>query len=146
MDKKTMIALAVVAIVLIAGASFFAGTKFGGRNLKGDFASRSGMNPTTRQQMMQKDGTGKMQGQGGRLNFIDGELVSRDNKNLTMKLADGGSKIILISDSTTVSKTTAGSIDELAPGCKLMINGDTNSDGSITAKTIQLKDVPVVTQ
>jgi hypothetical protein len=63
-----------------------------------------------------------------------------------MKLADGGSKIILISDSTTVSKTTAGSIDELAPGCKLMINGDTNSDGSITAKTIQLKDVPVVTQ
>lgn len=139
MDNKLMIAIAVVAVILIAGVSFFAGTKFSGKNARGNFADRG--NFSGAQQGMQKAGAGRMQGQGaGRLNFIDGELVSKTDQNFTMKLADGGSKIILVSASTTISKASTGSVNDLTPGCKMMINGDTNADGSVTAKTIQLRD------
>jgi len=142
MDKNLMIVIAVVAIILVGGISFFAGTKYSSKS-RADFAGREGFGAGQRQ-AGQRTGVGRMQGQGGRLNFMDGELVSKDNQNLTIKLADGGSKIVLLSASTTVSKSSTGSINDLTPGCKMMINGDTNSDGSVTARTIQLRDTSAV--
>jgi hypothetical protein len=143
-NKSLMIAGVVVAVILISGTSFFAGAKFGGKGGRGNFAGRGQFGDG---QMMQRGGATGVPGQGNqksRLNFIDGELLSSGAGTMTIKLTDGGSKIILVSSSTQVMKTTAGAISDLQVGNRLMVNGDTNSDGSVTAKTIQLRDAALM--
>ena len=53
-------------------------------------------------------------------------------------MTDGSSKIVFFSDSTEISKTTEGAVDDIEIGKQIMVSGDQNSDGSYTAKTIQL--------
>ena len=142
MNKNTLIAGAVVVVLVVGGAAFFAGWKVG-QGTKSNF-TRGNFNGATGVQMMGRNGGARVIGQGGRLNFIDGEVVSKTDQNMTMKLTDGGSKIILLSSSTAVTKSASGSINDLTPGAKLMINGDTNADGSVTARTIQLRDANAV--
>jgi hypothetical protein len=57
---------------------------------------------------------------------------------MTVKIADGSSKIVLLGASVTVSKTSDGSKDDLKTGAKVGVFGTDNSDGSVTAQNIQL--------
>lgn len=76
--------------------------------------------------------------------MVGGEIVSKDGQSLSIKLKDGGSRIILFSTSTAITKGTQGSLDDLAVGSQVMAVGTQNKDGSITAKTIQLRnDMPI---
>jgi hypothetical protein len=67
-----------------------------------------------------------------------GEITSIDDKSVTIKTADGGSKIILISDSTAINQSTSVAKTDLKVGSKVAVLGDQNTDGSITGKTINL--------
>lgn len=69
---------------------------------------------------------------------VVGEIISQDSKSITVKLQDGSSKIVLLSDSATVSKTESGSKSDLKDGTTVAVFGTTNSDGSVTAQNIQL--------
>ncbi|OIO13046.1 hypothetical protein COV53_04415 [Candidatus Gottesmanbacteria bacterium CG11_big_fil_rev_8_21_14_0_20_37_11] len=69
---------------------------------------------------------------------ITGDIISLDNESITVKLQDNSSKIVLLPDSTTISKTDQGSIADLKTGMKVEVFGKDNSDGSITAQNIQI--------
>ncbi len=73
-----------------------------------------------------------------RTKTINGEVVSIDDKSITIKMADGSSKIILLTDKTIVNKAEITNIADLTLGEKVMIFGTDNSDGSISATNIQL--------
>ena len=126
----------IIVLLIVAGGSFFGGMKYGQSkktNVSGN-AGRNFQNLTNeqRQQMRQDGGIGKM-GNGG---FVGGEIISKDAKSITVKDNSGSTKIILLSDSTKVSKTVDGKADDLTIGKNIMVTGDSNSDGSVTAKTI----------
>ena len=70
--------------------------------------------------------------------FVVGEIILKDDKSVTVKLNDGGSKIIFTSDSTSVTKSAQGALSDLQIGTQILANGMPNQDGSITAQTIQL--------
>jgi hypothetical protein len=72
-------------------------------------------------------------------NFISGDVLAKDAQSITVKMRDGSSRIILYASSTEVSKFAAGTIDDVAVGKTIMVNGKTNTDGSITAQTIQIR-------
>ena len=69
-----------------------------------------------------------------------GQVVSMDANSITVSIPNnGGSKIILYSPTTTVAKTTTGTISDVTVGSTITATGTANSDGSITATAIQIR-------
>ncbi len=72
-------------------------------------------------------------------NFVTGTVTAKDDQSITVKSRDGSSKVILYSTTTEVSKFASGSLADVAVGVNVMASGKTNSDGSITAQSIQIR-------
>jgi hypothetical protein len=79
---------------------------------------------------------GAVRGAGG---FVTGTVLSKDEKSITIQSQGTGSKIVVLSPSTTVSKSTTGTLEDVAVGSSVTVTGATNSDGSITAQSVQLR-------
>jgi hypothetical protein len=62
-----------------------------------------------------------------------------DSSSITLQLANGNSQVVFYSSSTPVSEPTTVSVSTLKTGTNIMVGGTTNSDGSLTAQTIQVR-------
>jgi len=69
---------------------------------------------------------------------VSGEIINIDNASLTVKLADGSSRIVLLSEKTIYNKTANVQKSELKVGEKVGVFGTNNTDGSVTAQNVQL--------
>ena len=74
---------------------------------------------------------------------VAGEILAQDDKSITVKTLDGGSKIILLTSTTTISKATEGTKEDLKAGEQVRISGTINPDGSVSALNIQLGNLGV---
>lgn len=137
----------VITAVVVGGLSFYGGTIFaaskdGQANSTqgGNIQNFRNMTPEQRQQAFQQmgGGAGGLRG-GGAGGATSGEILSADDKSITLKLRDGGSKIVFFSASTNISKMVAAAVGDLAIGKNVSVQGTANSDGSVTAQTIQLR-------
>lgn len=72
---------------------------------------------------------------------VSGEILSSDEDSLTVKIQDGGSKIVLYTEKTTINKASVAEKSDVKTGEKVMIIGTENTDGSMTAQNIQLNPV-----
>lgn len=134
MNKKTLIVGAIVIIAALAG-SFYGGMSYGKNSIQQNFM-KNGQIPRG----------GGFQNKNG--NLTAGEIILKDDKSITLKLRDGGSKIIFYSSTSEIGKFTDGTIEDLEIGKNVTVNGKANSDGSITAQSIQIKpkmEIPVPT-
>lgn len=133
---KTQQIIIVVLIAIIAvGAGFFGGMQyqksqkvqiaFGQGARQFGTNGQGGQNQFFRRSM--RDGMG-----------VTGEIISTDEKSVTVKMPDGSSKIVILSDSTEINKQASGSRSDLKTGERIAVFGSTNSDGSVTAQNIQL--------
>lgn len=127
MNKKIVIGIAIIIFGLL---SFFAGTKVNNKPTVQDFPQMNGQ--------MRGGAGGSMPRNSSFGGMNSGEIISKDETGVTIKLQDGGSKIILISQSTSINKSTAGSKEDLTIGEKVMVMGQSNSDGSINAQSVQI--------
>lgn len=136
MMNKTLLSILVVAVVVGSGA-FYGGMKYAENKAISD-----------RQQRIQQfsgSGTGSRNGGSGNRTaggFTSGEILSKDDKSITIKMRDGGSKIIFFSNTTEVGKFINGTPGDFEVGKNVSVNGAANSDGSITAQSIQLRPAP----
>lgn len=145
---KNIIISVVIALIIVGSGAFYGGMKYGVSMASRASGQRAGQNfanlsPEERQQRMQQFGGASggmgMRGTRGGGGFAAGEIIAKDDKSITIKLSDGGSKIIFLSSGTHVAKSTDGSQDDLAVGKQVVINGSANQDGSVTAQTVQLR-------
>jgi len=123
----------VVVAVLVVTAAFFGGIKYdqfqsGGLKFIGAYGQGRGAN-----------GMGGANANRGGRNGVMGEVLSMDDKSVTLKIPGGGSKIILLSEKTQVMKSISGLKTDLKAGLNLIVNGVSNTDGSVTADTIQIR-------
>ena len=122
---KKHIIWGLVTVLVVGGLSFYGGMKYA-QSKSPTLASRTSQNG---QRMgINRNSTG----------FIGGEILSKDDKSITIKLKDGGSKIAFFASSTIVSKNVNGSIDDVSVGNQVTVSGVTNSDGSVSAQMVQI--------
>lgn len=132
MNKPTKI----IVILALAAALFYGGFAYGASSSSGSApagasafgSARSGTKPTA-------NGTGEFSGGSATV----GTVVSSDATSITVALKSGGSVVAFYSTSTPITKITAGSPSDMAAGADITVFGTTNSDGSITASSVQLK-------
>jgi len=138
---KKIIPIIVILILVVGGGAFYGGMKYG-QSTRQNFAKqnldRSSQNSQNLSQEQRQQLLQGRTGGGAGANFLNGEVIAKDEQSLTLKMSDGSSKIVFFSDSTQISKTTEGSVSDIETGKQIMVSGSQNSDGSYTAKTIQL--------
>jgi flagellar basal body-associated protein FliL len=124
MKNKNLIITILLVVIVWAGA-FYGGMKYQQRK-----------RPSFNRQFGQSIGQGQRNGQNFRP--VNGEIISADDKSITVKMQDGSSKIVLLNDKTEINKASEATKEDLKTGEKVMAMGQENSDGSITAQSIQL--------
>jgi hypothetical protein len=130
MTSKQWIILIAVAVVF-AGGGFFGGMKY--EQSKKTVLGVAGQ----RGQMFQQNGGAGRNAAGSQ--FINGEVLSKDDKSFTVKTQNGSSKIVFYSGTANINKTIGGTADDITVGKQITVTGTTNSDGSLTAQSVQIR-------
>ena len=157
--NKTLI-IAIGTALIVGGGGFYAGIKYD--QSKNGGAARSlgalgfaNLTPAERTARVEQFGGLSMGGRGGMRmgggGFISGSVLSIDDKSITIKMGSGisgqgGSKIVFLSDSTKIMKSIEASLKDIIVGQEVTVAGKTNSDGSITAESLQIKPALKVNQ
>ena len=132
----------VILIILVGGGSFFGGMKYQQGKTSQNIRSQFGAG-----QVQRGTGAVNISGQprpvGNRMTGrgVTGEILSQDEKSITVKLTDGSSKIVFLAETTTINKASEGTKTDLTTGEQVMVFGTENSDGSLTASNIQLNPI-----
>jgi len=122
--------LTIIVALIFASAGFYGGMKYQQSqriSFNGQFNNRQGL----------RNGTNNR----GGFRPVNGEIIGSDDKSITVKLQDGSSKIVLLSDKTEINKAETVDKSQLKTGEKVAVFGTENSDGSVTATNIQLNPV-----
>lgn len=131
------------AVVVCSGTAFLGGMKYqqiqGGMRMFGG-QMRLQLNQDDRQ--FRPGGMGQRQmGLGQGFRPITGEVLSLDEESLTVKMADGSSKIVLLSEAAVITKATNASKEDLKAGENITVFGTQNQDGSVTAQSVAVGEV-----
>ena len=130
MKNTNIIITVLILIIVVGGGAFFAGMKY-----------QQGKQTSLRQF---NGAAGQRNGMGGnRMGFrpVSGEIISRDDKSITVKLNDGSSKIVFFAGNTSINKADQATKEDLKVGEKVAVIGQENSDGSVTAQNIELNPI-----
>lgn len=126
MKNNNFLIIAVVAI-LVGAVGFFGGMKY-----------QQGKKPSFDRNRM---GQGQLQGNRAGFRPVNGEIISSDEKSITVKMQDGSSRIVMLTEKTEINKAASGTKDDLKVGENVAVFGQENSDGSVTAQSIQLNPI-----
>ena len=129
-NNSNQIIIMVVVALLVGAGGFFAGMKYQ-QSKQTSFRQFNG----ALGQSGQRNGMG-----GNRVGFrpVSGEIISSDDKSITVKLNDGSSKIVFLAGNTSINKAGQATKEDLKVGEKVAVIGQENSDGSVTAQSIEL--------
>ncbi len=125
--KQNFVVILIVVALAFGAAGFFAGKYMGGTSASSRFAGAGGRG----------FGGGGAGTRGGN-RPVYGQILSADAQSITVKLADGSTKIVLLTSSTQINQATAAAKTDLKTGITVAAFGTTNADGSVTAQSVQI--------
>lgn len=82
---------------------------------------------------------------GGMGGMVTGSVIAKDDQSITVKLFDGGSKIVFVGASTQVMKSVQGDISDVSVGQSVSVTGSQNQDGSVTARSLDIRPLRMAT-
>ncbi len=125
MKYKTHIVWAAVAVIALIGGIFWGKGMAAGESKQ--FAN-SGYSSSTR-------GSFRTGSSGS---VFAGQVSAISGSDITLQLPNGNSEVVLYSSSTPVTEPTNVSISKVATGSNIVVMGTQNSDGSVTASSIEI--------
>ena len=138
--RNQMIVAIIITAIVCGGAGFALGKHSGGTSVG---LSENGAGRTFGNGAGGNRTGGRFGGAGS--GFISGQILSKDANGITVEMhsgaqgQSGGSKIVLLSSSTQVMETAEGSAEDLSVGDQVTVMGTTNTDGSVTAQSVQIR-------
>jgi hypothetical protein len=128
-NKKIYFMAGLVLVVVLA---FYLGTLVN-KNKGNSFSQNRGGQIGIQQNSV----NGIQKNQKGFGGMVAGEILSIDDKSITLKNRDGGSRIILLSASTIIQKSVVGVFGDLKVGEQISVLGKSDTSGAVTAQSIQ---------
>lgn len=127
----------IIGLIVVGSGAFYGGMKYN----QSQTDAASALRQASREQGGGTFGVGGRGARGvnGAGGFASGEVLSKDDKSITIKLRDGGSKIVFFSSSTEVTKSASGALSDVTVGEQVNAVGTANSDGSVTAQSVQIR-------
>lgn len=129
--------MTVLVAIVFGAVGFYGGTLYqknqtASNSNFGNFAGGAGGRLT--------GGSGAFGRRGGMGQTI-GTVLTQDANSMTVKLADGSSKIVLLSSTTIYEKSVQASSSDLKLGDRVAVFGTPNTDGSINATNVSLNPI-----
>jgi hypothetical protein len=135
MNRTARIILGVVVLALVAGAAFYGGMVYGKSQAQADFtARRQGNFPGANGQGL----PGANGGASGRGGMLFGQIKEIGDGALTVTDNNGKESAVKVTDTTLIEKQASVKLSDLTPGEMVMISGSTGTDGTITARSVQV--------
>ncbi len=133
--KNNHFTIVIILVVVSLFSGFFAGSYYkGSQTTSTTIQTGTGFTRGTSTGSTARTRTG---GAGG---GIFGDIISKDSQSITIQLQSGGSQIVFVNPSTSISKNVSGTLADLNAGTSVTVNGTTNSDGSsLTANSINIR-------
>jgi hypothetical protein len=137
--KSTQVILAIVIALIFFGAGwYFKGSSSPTTSASATAGSFSGVGGSGRSFAGRGGGAGS--------GFTAGKIVSVDPTSISIQLPNStstttttGSTVVLYSTGTSILKSVIGSAADLTVGDSVTVSGTTNSDGSMSATSIQIR-------
>jgi len=132
MIMKKFLPILIIAIIVAGGAGFYGGMLYGKQSVPkapaGSALAARGNFSGTRTGARGANGAG----------FISGQILAKTDNSLTIKSSTAGSQIVFLAPSSQIMESSTTTIANLNVGQNVMVTGTTNSDGSVTARTVQI--------
>ena len=135
MNKK-MIILGAITLVIGMGIGYAGAYAFhltSAQNARGTFSAASGNAFNG-----MRAGLSGQEGAAGN-GMLSGTVAKEDSGSITLNTRDGSSHVVLVTPATTVQKSVNGTLSDVAVGATIIVTGTDNSDGSVSASSIQLR-------
>lgn len=127
--------ITIIIVITVGALGFFGGTKYQeSKSINNRFGGNF-------QNMRGQQSSGQNQMRRGGFRPVMGEIINQDENSITVKLTDGSSKIVLLSEKTTYNKAETATKTDLKKGERVNVFGTENTDGSVTAQNIQLNPI-----
>jgi len=125
----------IIIVIAVGTLGFFGGIKYQeSKSINNRF--NGNLQNTRTFQNGQQNGQNQMRRSGFRP--VIGEIINQDENSITVKLVDGSSKIVLLSEKTIYNKAETATKTDLKKGERVNVFGTENTNGSVTAQNIQL--------
>jgi hypothetical protein len=128
--------MTVILVVVFAAVGFYGGTLYQ-KNQASSNNIANGLGGGAGGRFGGTGGVGRRNG-GGQ---VIGTILTQNSSSMTVKLADGSSKIVLLSSSTSFNKSAPAAVSDLKVGDRVAVFGAANSDGSVNATNVQLNPI-----
>ncbi len=145
MNRTVQIILGILVVVVVAGGSFYGGMVYGKSQvptfpnaaLRGQ-GGAGGFVPGGQATGGQAQGgaAARQGAQGG--GFVIGQIEELGNGVLTITDTSGKQTRVTVTDTTLIEKNASVTLADLKKGETVMVSGATGTDGTITARSVQV--------
>ncbi len=136
MNRIVQIVLGLVILIIVAGGSFYGGMLYG--QSQGQTSRTSGARFANGQGGYPGQGNGQGQrgfGQGG---GVFGQISEIGTGYMVVTDNNGKQTKVQVTDTTLIEKNASVKLTDLAQGETVMVSGSQASDGTVTARSVQV--------
>jgi len=145
MNRTLSIVLGSIVVLALIGGAFYGGTLYGKQQAQTAFSERRTFGGAGSGAFPAADLNGtpqpEMRGaffQGGGGGGVFGQIEEINGDTMVIAGGNGQKTTVKVTDTTLIEKYASVTVTDLQPGETVIVSGSSNTDGSITARSVQV--------